>query len=78
MAASVSGQCGGFTASSADGFGGMGGGRMPGFGDGGGMGGAPDNTQQQGSISEAITTGVRIIVLLLAAAFVTFYKRKRL
>ncbi|WP_310832785.1 CotH kinase family protein [Paenibacillus pedocola] len=62
--------------------GGMGGGGMPGFG-GGGMGGgdfggAPGGTQQQGSTSEAITTGVAIIVLLLAAAFVTFYKRKRL
>ncbi|CAH1190536.1 hypothetical protein PAECIP111892_00233 [Paenibacillus auburnensis] len=48
---------------------GMGGGGMPGFGGDGGMsgdfGGAPDGAQQQGSTSEAITTGVAIIVLLL-------------
>jgi LPXTG-motif cell wall-anchored protein len=34
--------------------------------------------QQKGSTSEAITTGVAILLLLLTAVFVTFYKRKRL
>lgn len=63
---------GGYMAGGGRDFGGMGG-----FG-GGDFGGAPGGTQQQGSTSEAITTGVAIIVLLLAAAFVTFYKRKRL
>ncbi|WP_440962038.1 CotH kinase family protein [Paenibacillus nitricinens] len=55
--------------------GGMGGG---GFGGGipGGMGGGA--VQQKGSTSEAITTGVAILLLLLTAVFVTFYKRKRL
>ncbi|AIQ52248.1 CotH kinase family protein [Paenibacillus sp. FSL R7-0331] len=57
--------------------GGFGGGMGGGFG-GGDFGGAPGSTQQQGSASEAITTGVAIVVLLLAAAFITFYKRKRL
>ncbi|KTD87849.1 CotH kinase family protein [Paenibacillus etheri] len=42
---------------------------------GGGMGGA---LQQKGNTSEAITTGVAILLLLLTAIFVTFYKRKRL
>ncbi|NOU78463.1 spore coat protein CotH [Paenibacillus sp. LMG 31459] len=58
--------------------GGMGGGG--GFG-GGGMGdfGGQGNTpQQQGSTSEAVTTGIAIVLLLLAAVFVSFYKRKRL
>ncbi|CAM4479967.1 CotH kinase family protein [Paenibacillus typhae] len=59
------------------GMGGGFGGGMGGFG-GGDFGDAPGGTQQQGSTSEAITTGIAIIVLLLAAAFVTFYKRKRL
>ncbi|WP_028530839.1 CotH kinase family protein [Paenibacillus sp. HW567] len=53
--------------------GGFGGGGMPG-GDFGGAGGA----QQQGSAAEAIATGVAVVVLLLAAMFVSFYKRKRL
>ncbi|WP_342439705.1 CotH kinase family protein [Paenibacillus sp. FSL L8-0436] len=61
--------------------GGFGGGGMGGFG-GGGFGGGEfggaGGAQQQGSTSEAITTGVSIVVLLLAAAFITFYKRKRL
>lgn len=61
--------------------GGMGGG-FGGGGFGGGMGGGEfggaGGAQQQGSTSEAITTGVSIVVLLLAAAFITFYKRKRL
>ncbi|OZQ60209.1 spore coat protein CotH [Paenibacillus sp. VTT E-133280] len=61
--------------------GGMGGG---GFGGGipGGMGGGDFGgggaVQQKGSTSEAITTGVAILLLLLTAVFVTFYKRKRL
>ncbi|WNS45868.1 CotH kinase family protein [Paenibacillus sp. MMS20-IR301] len=66
--------------------GGRNGGGMGGFGGGGGFpggmggdfGGQGAAPQQQGSISEAITTGVAIVLLLLAAAFVSFYKRKRL
>jgi hypothetical protein len=34
--------------------------------------------QQKGSTSEAITTGVAILLLILTAAFITHYKRKRL
>ncbi|MNW21781.1 hypothetical protein D3C71_2228840 [compost metagenome] len=56
--------------------GGMGGG-MPG-GMGGNFGGGAGDMQQKGSTSEAITTGVAILLLLLTAVFVTFYKRKRL
>ncbi|MNI52175.1 Inner spore coat protein H [compost metagenome] len=70
MAASVSGQLDGTIASSGDGTGSN--------SSMGGFGGAPGSSQQQGSTSEAITTGIALIVLLLAAAFVTFYKRKRL
>ncbi|MEK4347945.1 CotH kinase family protein [Paenibacillus sp. FSL P4-0184] len=61
--------------------GGMGGG---GFGGGmpGGMGGGDFGgggaVQQKGSTSEAITTGVALLLLLLTVIFVTFYKRKRL
>ncbi len=58
------------------GGGGMGGG-MPG-GIGGNFGGGAGAMQQKGSTSEAITTGVAILLLLLTAIFVTFYKRKRL
>ncbi|WP_339247256.1 CotH kinase family protein [Paenibacillus sp. FSL F4-0243] len=58
------------------GGGGMGGG-MPG-GMGGNFGGGAGAMQQKGSTSEAITTGVAILLLLLTAVFVTFYKRKRL
>lgn len=58
------------------GGGGMGGG-MPG-GMGGDFGGGAGAMQQKGSTSEAITTGVAILLLLLTAVFVTFYKRKRL
>lgn len=67
--------------------GGMGGGMRGGgnFGEGnfpGGMGGnfggGPNGTQQKGSTTEAITTGVAILALLVTAAFVRFYKRKRL
>lgn len=57
--------------------GGMGGG-MRGGGFGGDFGGGPGSTQQKGSTTEAITTGVAIVLLLLTAAFVTFFKRKRL
>lgn len=63
-------------------FGGGGGGGMGGGGFGGGMGGGDFGgtgaTQPQGSVSEAVTTGIAIVVLLLSAAFITFYKRKRL
>lgn len=65
---------GGFTR--GPGGGGMGGG-MPG-GMGGNFGGGAGAMQQKGSTSEAITTGVAILLLLLTAVFVTFYKRKRL
>ncbi|MNO62526.1 Inner spore coat protein H [compost metagenome] len=58
------------------GGGGFGGG-MPG-GMGGGNFGGGGAMQQKGSTSEAITTGVAILLLLLTAIFVTFYKRKRL
>lgn len=58
------------------GGGGFGGG-MPG-GMGGGDFGGSGAMQQKGSTSEAITTGVAILLLLLTAIFVTFYKRKRL
>jgi len=58
------------------GGGGFGGG-MPGGMGGGDFGGA-GTMQQKGSTSEAITTGVAILLLILTAAFVTFYKRKRL
>ncbi|OMD43100.1 CotH kinase family protein [Paenibacillus odorifer] len=58
------------------GGGGFGGG-MPG-GMGGGDFGGGGAMQQKGSTSEAITTGVAILLLLLTAIFVTFYKRKRL
>ncbi|WP_151734852.1 CotH kinase family protein ['Paenibacillus yunnanensis' Narsing Rao et al. 2020] len=71
---------GGFGAAGMDG-GGMGGrgGGMPGAG--GGFGGgfdAPGAAQPQGSASEAAATGIALVALLLAAAFVTLYKRKRL
>ncbi|MEK3685846.1 CotH kinase family protein [Paenibacillus sp. FSL R10-2736] len=55
-----------------------GGGGFGGGGMGGDFGGQGNTPQQQGSTSEAVTTGVAIVLLLLAAAFVTFYKRKRL
>ncbi|MFH5181646.1 CotH kinase family protein [Paenibacillus sp. TAB 01] len=62
------------------GMGGMGGGPggMDG-GPGGGMGGGPEGqgTQPAGSISEALTAGSMVIVLLLACVFVTQYRRKR-
>lgn len=59
--------------------GGMGGGGgFGGGGMGGDFGGQGNTPQQQGSTSEAVTTGVAIVLLLLAAVFVSFYKRKRL
>lgn len=63
------------------GGGGMGGGGFGGgmpYGMGGGDFGGAGTMQQKGSTSEAITTGVAILLLILTAAFVTFYKRKRL
>ncbi|GGD77210.1 CotH kinase family protein [Paenibacillus nasutitermitis] len=56
--------------------GGFGGGGMGGPGDFGGPGG--QGAQQTGSTSAAITTGVAVVILLLACLFVIFYKRKRL
>ncbi|AIQ29241.1 spore coat protein CotH [Paenibacillus sp. FSL P4-0081] len=58
--------------------GGMGGGGFGGGGMGGDFGGQGNTPQQQGSTSEAVTTGIAIVLLLLAAVFVSFYKRKRL
>jgi len=56
--------------------GGMGGGRD---GMGGGMGGfGEQSAQPQGSMKEAITVGITLILLLLSGIFITFYKRKRL
>jgi spore coat protein CotH len=63
----------GFAGGMGGGGGGFGGGGM-----GGDFGGQGNTPQQQGSTSEAVTTGVAIILLLLAAVFVSFYKRKRL
>ena len=71
--------------------GGVGGERPDGVGGGrGGMGGAPggmgggfggfgeQSTQPQGTVKEAITVGITLVILLLAGAFITLYKRKRL
>ncbi|WP_340008517.1 CotH kinase family protein [Paenibacillus sp. FSL K6-0276] len=58
------------------GDGGMDGGMRGGMG--GNFSGGAGAMQQKGSTSEAITTGVAILLLLLTAIFVTFYKRKRL
>lgn len=58
--------------------GGIGGGGFGGGGMGGDFGGQGNTPQQQGSTSEAVTTGVAIVLLLLAAVFVSLYKRKRL
>ncbi|OPA81247.1 spore coat protein CotH [Paenibacillus selenitireducens] len=65
-----------------DGFGG-GGGQPPNGGPNGMGGGGPggpqgQGTQQQGSATEAIATGVAIVILLLSCAFVVFYNRRRL
>ncbi|OAB34327.1 spore coat protein CotH [Paenibacillus macquariensis subsp. defensor] len=55
---------------------GIGGGRG---GMGGGMGGFGEQSiQPQGSVKEAVTFGITLIVLLLSGLFITFYKRKRL
>jgi hypothetical protein len=47
----------------------------------GGMGGDPrgdmNATTGQGSMTELITTGISLVVLLLASLFITFFKRKR-
>ena len=60
-----------------DGFpGGMGGNRPNGRGGFGGFG--EQNTQPQGSVKEALTAGIALVVLLLSGLFITFYKRKRL
>lgn len=58
--------------------GGFPGGDFPG-GDfpGGGRGFGP-NGQQAGSSSEALVTGISLLVLLAATAFVAFFRRKRL
>ncbi|MGN8790906.1 CotH kinase family protein, partial [Paenibacillus barengoltzii] len=58
--------------------GGFPGGDFPG-GDfpGGGRGLAP-SVQPTGSRSEALATGIALLVLLAAAAFVAFFRRKRL
>ncbi|WP_313638677.1 CotH kinase family protein [Paenibacillus sp.] len=76
---------GGFTGGPGGAPGAMGGPTIPEGGDGPGGGGMGGNfgggagaMQQKGSTSEAITTGVAILLLLLTAIFVTFYKRKRL
>lgn len=76
---------GGFTGGPGGAPGAMGGPTIPeggngpgGAGMGGNFGGGAGAMQQKGSTSEAITTGVAILLLLLTAVFVTFYKRKRL
>jgi len=47
----------------------------------GGMGGDPRGDMNartgQGSMTELITTGISLVVLLLASLFITFFKRKR-
>ncbi|AEI46363.1 hypothetical protein [Paenibacillus mucilaginosus] len=45
---------------------------------GGGPGGPESQMQAQGSLSEAIASGVALLVLLAACLIVTFYKRTRL
>ncbi|MFB9326722.1 CotH kinase family protein [Paenibacillus aurantiacus] len=65
---------GGMRPDGAQGFGGMGGGP-------GGMGFGPGGqqaAQPEGSVKEAITSGIAVVVLLLACLVVVFYKRKRL
>ncbi|WP_438349537.1 CotH kinase family protein [Paenibacillus sp. FA6] len=57
-------------------LGGMGGNRPNGIGDFGGFG--EQNTQPQGTVKEALTAGIALVVLLLSGLFITFYKRKRL
>ncbi|WP_341278532.1 CotH kinase family protein [Paenibacillus sp. FSL H8-0537] len=43
-----------------------------------GMGFGGQNAQPQGSISEAITAGIALIILILSGVFVLFYNRRRL
>lgn len=43
-----------------------------------GMGFGGQNAQPQGSISEAITAGIALIILILSSVFVLFYNRRRL
>jgi hypothetical protein len=50
-----------------------------GFGGMPGMGaGTASNTQAAGSYEAAATTGIALVVLLLAGLFIVLYKRKRL
>lgn len=65
------------------GGGGMGGGDRPDGMGGGGMGGGfggfgEQSPQPQGTVKEGITVGITLVILLLAGAFITLYKRKRL
>jgi len=53
------------------------GGPPNGMGGRGGMGGEMNSTMGQGSVTELITTGISLVVLLLAGLFITFFKRKR-
>ncbi|MCB8815284.1 CotH kinase family protein [Desulfosporosinus shakirovi] len=53
------------------------GGPPNGMGGRGGMGGDMNSTIGQGSVTELITTGISLVVLLLAGLFITFFKRKR-
>ncbi|GIP40145.1 hypothetical protein J31TS4_34250 [Paenibacillus sp. J31TS4] len=66
-------------ANAQGGFGGMGG-MLPPGGDRGGPGGFGGQTaaQSQGSVPEAVTAGVSLLVLLLACVFVALFRRKRL
>ncbi|AOZ93809.1 CotH kinase family protein [Paenibacillus crassostreae] len=57
--------------------GGMGGERPEGMG--GGFGGFGERSNQpQGSVKEAITAGIALVIMLLSGMFITFYKRKKL
>ncbi|UQZ83918.1 Inner spore coat protein H [Paenibacillus konkukensis] len=58
--------------------GGQGGGGFGGPPGGQGPGQGPNSAATQGNTSEAVATGVSIIVLGLACLFVTLYKRKRI
>jgi spore coat protein H len=67
---------GGMGGERPDGMGGGAGGMGGGFGGMGGFGN--QSTQPQGSVKEAVTAGIALVILLLSAMFITFYKRKRL
>ncbi len=62
----------------------MGGDRPDGMGGGrggmvGGMGGfGEQSAQPKGTVKEALTVGITLVLLLLSGLFITFYKRKRL